>query len=234
MELEFTGEYYVPGKVDTRIEDDHIERYKFTVQFGKGQTILDIACGVGYGSFLLSKGGAVRVDGVDISEKVIEYARSNYHAENLFFQTGDICEYKSNIKYDLIVCYETIEHVKNYDKALFNIHRLLREGGLLIISSPNRVITSPNCSSMHDRPCNKFHIREFLIDELRLYLANNGFPIESHKIFGQRQQRHFKNLYLQMLYKKFFKPDIRKSAVVTPVRELIPRYFIIVAQKRQS
>lgn len=231
MYLIFTGEYFIPEKSPKRIEEDHIERYRFATQFVNGKTVLDIACGVGYGSGILAEAGALRVDGVDISEDVINYAKCNYHMDNISFLIGDISEYKTNEPYDVITCFETIEHVEDYRRALSNLYSLLNNCGLLLISSPNRLITSPYAKSINDKPSNQFHVREFTIEELGSALNDHGFLIDGSEIFGQRHQRHFANGYLRRIYKKLFNPDKRFNPVLTRVGKLMPRYFVIVARK---
>lgn len=232
MVLKFTGEMWIPGATPKRIEDDHIERYRFASQFVKGKTVLDIACGAGYGSKILAQAGALRVDGVDISEDLIVYAKSNYRVSNLRFLIGDICSYKADVSYDVIVCFETIEHIRDYNKSLANLYSLLTNDGLFLISSPNRLITSQQAKSIKSKPDNRFHIQEFTIEELKSALEGHGFEMSNLDIFGQRQQKYFRNEYLQRIYKKFFKPDKLCSPVVTKVHRRMPRYFIIVARKR--
>ena len=195
MHLKFTGEYFIPEKSPKKIEEDHVERYKFAAQFVNGKTVLDIACGVGYGSGILAEAGALRVDGVDISEDVINYAKCNYQMDNISFLIGDISEYKTNKPYDVITCFETIEHVEHYRTVLSNLYLLLNNYGLLIISSPNRLITSPYAKSIKDKPSNKFHVREFTVAELGSALSDHGFVVDGSVIRGQRQQRYFANGY---------------------------------------
>jgi ubiquinone biosynthesis O-methyltransferase len=231
VNMKFTGECFIPGKSPKRIEDDHIERYKFATKFVNGKKVLDIACGVGYGSRILAEAGASRVEGVDISEDVIHYAKYNYQMHKISFQKGDISNYKNDNIYDVIVCFETIEHVLDFRKALSNLYSLLKNSGLLLISSPNRLITSPLTASMNDRPSNEFHIREFTIKELESLLKEHGFTVEGADVFGQRQQRYFCNRYLRKTYKKLFNPDACFSPALTRVEKLAPRYFVIVARK---
>lgn len=231
MDLEFTGEYFIPGKSPKRIEEDHIERYRFATQFVNGKTVLDIAWGVGYGSRTLAEAGTLRVDGVDISEDLISYAKCNYQMKNIPFLVGDISEYKTDELYDVITCFETIEHVEDYRRALSNLYSLLNNDGLLIISTPNRLITSPYAKSINDKPSNKFHVREFTIEEFESTLKDHGFLIDGSDIFGQRQQRYFSNTYLRRIYKNLFSPDDRFSPVLTRVGKLMPRYFVVVARK---
>ncbi len=89
-ELEFTGEYFVPGKTISRIEEDHLERYKFAAKFAKGKNILDIASGTGYGSKMLLDAGAKTVLGVDIDKKLVNYSTETYKSKSINFKLGDI------------------------------------------------------------------------------------------------------------------------------------------------
>jgi len=81
--MEFTGERFIPNKSPKRIEEDHIERYNFASRYVENRNVLDIACGVGYGSFILSHANARLVDGVDICRRSIDYAKTNYNASNI-------------------------------------------------------------------------------------------------------------------------------------------------------
>jgi len=230
-DMKFTGEYCIPGASPKRIEDDHVERYRFAAQFVSAKTVLDIACGVGYGSKLLADAGASKVDGVDISKELIEYAKRNYHAENVSFRVADICEYKVDRLYDVIACFETIEHVEDYESALSNLRSLLANAGLLLISSPNRIITSPHAKSIKDKPSNMHHVREFTIEELKSALERRGLLVNESDVFGQRGQRHFRNRLVRRIYKMLRNPEERPSPAVARVSNLAPRNFVIVARK---
>lgn len=229
MNLEFTGEFFIPGKTSKRIEADHMERYKFALNYIKNKSVLDIACGVGYGSNILATSGAQQVVGVDISNDAINYARENYN--NIKFQQGNLCDFNPNELFDVIVSFETIEHMDSYQDAISNYYKLLKDDGILIISSPNRIITSPDINSVYDKPGNKYHQHEFLINELKSELQKAGFLIDNSDIYGQRFQRYFKNRYIRRLYQKIFNPDVNSSPIVTKVKNLIPRYFIMIAKK---
>jgi len=232
-ELNFTGEYFIPGKSGERIEADHLERYRFACKYAKGKSVLDIACGVGYSGPKFIEAGAVDYHGVDINENLIEYAKSNYSSESINYLVGDICKFSNNKMYDLITCYETIEHVKNYEAAIKNLHSLLKLGGLLLISSPNRTVTSPNALTLNDKPSNEFHTQEFIPEELLSILVKNGFVADSSNLYGQRQRKKvYRNRYIRkIIYTLFGNPDINTSPRVTEVKDLLPRYFIIVAVK---
>jgi SAM-dependent methyltransferase len=233
--LSFTGEYFIPGKSGERIEADHIERYQFASRFANGKSVLDIACGVGYSGPLLIKAGAVSYDGVDINEKLIDYANNTYRSDLISYSVGDIITFNKNKLYDLITCYETIEHVKNYEAAIQNLHSLLKPGGMLFISSPNRTVTSPNALTIKDKPSNEFHTQEFIPEELLSILNMNGFTASRDKLYGQRQRKEvYRNRYYRkIIYTLFENPDINKSPEVTEVVDKIPRYFVVVATKRE-
>src|SRR3990170_4634858 len=104
---QWDGEFLVPDKSPDRIRDDHLSRYKFAQGFVKGKKVLDIACGVGYGSMML-KEVASFVVGVDISDDNILYASEFYKSDNLKFEKGDIRTYGSegDILFDFVVCFE--------------------------------------------------------------------------------------------------------------------------------
>lgn len=229
--IDFTGEFFVPGKSGQRIEADHMERYHFACRVAQGKSILDIACGLGYSAPLLIGAGAVSYDGVDISEKLVNYADSAYGSNRARYHVGDICSFNNGKRFDMITCYETIEHVKDYELAIGNLCKLLTRGGRLLISSPNRDVTSPSSLSLHDKPANKFHMQEFTPEELLSILNRHGFSASRNDVYGQRQRRAHSNVLLRAALRMFGNPDITTSAVVTPVSSKVPRYFVIVAAK---
>jgi SAM-dependent methyltransferase len=232
--LSFTGEYFIPGKSGERIEADHLERYKFACNFARNKSVLDIACGVGYAGPMFIQSGAVSYNGVDINDKLIKYAKDNYASELISYSVGDICTFKIDKKFDLISCFETIEHIKDYKTAIKNLYDLLNPGGTLLVSSPNRPVTSPNCNTLNDKPSNEFHTQEFIPEELLLLLSENGFSVDKNNLYGQRQRKKvYKNRYWRkIIYTLLGNPDINTSPKVTPVKNLLPRYFVILATKK--
>lgn len=231
MDLDFTGEYFIPGKASGRLAADHLERYRFAAHYAVGKRVLDIACGVGYGTQLMAEAGAAQVDGIDISEKVIAHARAHYPAANASFAVGNICYVAASAPYDLAVCFETIEHVPDYQAALENLYRLIGPGGMLIVSTPNRTVTSPLISSLHDTPANQFHIREFTLKEFSGALNGAGFEVNPNEIFGQRYRRAVGGRTLQGLYNRLWKPDQRSSPQVSRKANEIPRYYVVIARR---
>ena len=232
--INFTGEFFVPGATDERIAKDHMERYKFAANYSSGKSVLDIACGVGYSSEIFIQNQALSYDGVDINDELVEFASLNYKSNNVNYHLGDICKFDIKKQFDLITCFETIEHVEDYKGAIKNLYKLLNPGGKLLISSPNRIITSPNCNSLLDKPKNKYHCQEFIPKELIQSLIDNDFIINKQEdcLFGQRQRHVVNNKFTKKLLKLFYgNPDNNTSPKVTLVTNKSPRYFILVASK---
>lgn len=225
--MNFTGERMIPGFTPIRIEEDHFERYFFASKYTQEKRVLDIACGVGYGAQLLvKKGKAKQVDAVDFSSDAILYAINFFNEEKINFIVGDILSYNSNETYDVIVCFETIEHIHLYKKALINIYDNLCDNGILILSSPNRDVISPENNSLNSKPKNIYHYHEFTIKEMIFELLSIGFSIdENNEIFGQRL------CSVSELNVDLHDLKNTKSPEVIPIENQIPRYFTIIAHK---
>ncbi|MCX5804133.1 MAG: methyltransferase domain-containing protein [Proteobacteria bacterium] len=194
--LRFTGERVIEGDTPQRIWLDHVARYQCASRYVKGKAVLDIACGTGYGSKILYEGGGSTVLGIDISNKAIDFALSTYKDERLDFTVGDILNIRFPDNYfDAIVCFETIEHVKDQERALSELLRVLKPDGLLIISSPNRRLTSPG-KSLREPPDNLYHMIEYSTKEFISALRDN---VEILEVYGQRPKN-----------KLFFSPILEK------------------------
>lgn len=175
--MNFTGERVIEDDTPERIYRDHILRYQFAANFIKGLSILDVACGTGYGTNYLQHNGGRETTGVDISDEAIRFATKNYRDTNLEFYVGDALKLDfPDSKFESVVSFETIEHVSDVNKYLTEVARVLEKSGLFIVSSPNRLITSPNYPRYQSRPDNKYHITEFSLVEL-LNLLKNKFTI---------------------------------------------------------
>lgn len=143
----------------------HFHRYFFAARHCAGKRVLDIACGSGYGTDILGE-NAESVLGVDIDGETIRKCRETYRNDRLRFVQGSVEKIPAeDAAFDVVVSFETIEHVDEQLQKQFlrEIRRVLRPGGLLIISSPSR----------DDRTNNRFHIHELREEEfLELLRAN--------------------------------------------------------------
>ncbi len=165
-ELEFTGERFVPG-VAGEIWYEHWHRYLFAAPLVAGRDVLDIACGEGYGSALLAR-SAARVIGADIAPGAIAHARARYASRaNLEFREADCAALPfPTASFDIVVSFETIEHVAAQDAFLDEVRRVLRDDGLFVLSSPNKIEYADKRGVV-----NAFHRRELYRGELAALLA---------------------------------------------------------------
>ena len=135
--MEFTGERMILGTTDKELETEHLDRYRFAEQFVSGKTVLDAACGSGYGTKMLA-GTAENVTGIDISKEAIEYAGMLYKADNISYVLGTVSDLPfPNMSFDVVVSFETIEHIDRDTQILFldEIKRIIKREGILPIST---------------------------------------------------------------------------------------------------
>lgn len=173
--MKFTGERYLPTE-QGRIRLEHYHRYAMVLDVVKQKDVLDVACGEGYGSFLMAD-VARSVVGVDISDEAVQHASSIYN--NLTFLQGSATALNfADASFDVVVSFETIEHLAEQAQMLAEIRRVLRPDGVLVISSPNRPVYSEE-SGEH----NEFHVKELDFKEFD-ELLRTQFPAIQY--FGQR------------------------------------------------
>jgi ubiquinone/menaquinone biosynthesis C-methylase UbiE len=140
--MKYTGERMIPDfNRGGRIYREHWTRYLFASRyiFG-GMTVLDIACGAGYGSDFMLASGAETVIGVDISEEAVAYCREKYPKKSLQFKVGNVDNIPLRERcIDVAVSFETIEHVEEEEQTKFlkEIKRVLKPDGVFIISTPH-------------------------------------------------------------------------------------------------
>ncbi|HVR46039.1 MAG TPA: class I SAM-dependent methyltransferase [Candidatus Binatia bacterium] len=137
----------------------------------RGCRVLDGACGTGYGTSLLRRAGADYVEGVDLSEESINEAESLYRDPGIRFRRGDLLSLEvPDASFDVIVSFESIEHVNDDAQYAREMRRALKPGGVFLCSTPNRTVTNPG-TEISARPYNPYHVREYTGAELRQKLA---------------------------------------------------------------
>jgi ubiquinone/menaquinone biosynthesis C-methylase UbiE len=151
----------------------HIARYQWATKFARGANVVDAACGTGYGSKLLSQSGAASVHGFDLCPQTIARAKEQLGGDRLYFTQADVTALPLAARsVDLLVCFETIEHVADDRGLLREAVRVLRPGGRFLCSSPNRLLTNPG-TGLSDRPFNEHHVREYSTSEFASLLAEH-------------------------------------------------------------
>ena len=162
---------------DAKRREFHLDRYRFAAQRVKGRRVLDCACGTGYGARLLrEQGQATQVVGVDIAAKSIQYAYKHHGLSSTEYVCASAdCLPLPVSSVDVIISFETIEHVIDDRSLIAEFFRVLRPGGELIVSTPNQW-------PLKDTP---FHVREYdrksflcvlesRFDCLEVYNQNSG------------------------------------------------------------
>ena len=177
-DLEFTGERFIPGTLG-EIWLEHWHRYHFVAPFVAGRRVLDVACGEGYGSALLAR-HAAQATGADISQAAIAHARKAYAAiPNLAFACAPCTALPvADASQDVVVSFETIEHIHEQREFLDEIARVLAPDGVLILSCPNK-------REYTDRRgyVNEFHVKELYREELAALVAER---FAASAWYGQR------------------------------------------------
>ena len=160
---------------------DHIRRYLFAQQYVAGQRVLDIACGTGYGGDILRRGGARHVIGMDISREVLGYAGRRWKSTPgtaHFVQADANCLPLPDRAVDVIVSFETLEHLPGPLRFLAEAKRVLAVDGVLIVSTPNRAVASPGSATPHS----PYHAFEPTLTEFRTLFESSGWRI--HNLSG--------------------------------------------------
>ncbi|MDO8662425.1 MAG: methyltransferase domain-containing protein [Candidatus Omnitrophota bacterium] len=169
-----TGERILLEKETPLMIARHFCAYKFAKAFVLGKDVLDIGCGEGYGSDFLAS-YAKDALGIDYDKDVINYAKDKYNKKNLQFfvlDTKDISSLQK--KFDVICSFQNIEHIRDTGKLLGDISSLLNNEGVFICSTCNMKDASPGRST----PFNRFHVKEYLVDEFRNLLKTHFKKVE--------------------------------------------------------
>jgi 2-polyprenyl-3-methyl-5-hydroxy-6-metoxy-1,4-benzoquinol methylase len=134
------------------IYDEHMVRYQLVAPLVANKKVVDVACGSGYGSAFLAESGG-EVIGIDLSKEAIINARLNYTNKNLEFREGDAGKLDLLDKsVDIITSFETIEHLLEIGTYLQELKRIIKDDGLVFISTPNKEVFKEK---------NPFHLKEF-------------------------------------------------------------------------
>ncbi|HWT98414.1 MAG TPA: methyltransferase domain-containing protein [Terriglobales bacterium] len=168
--------------------DAHILRYVLAASLIRpGDTVVDCACGLGYGSAVMSAmSRGARFHAFDLDPEVIDYANANYAHDRLSFAVGDAEALRAipDASVDMVVSMETIEHVPDWEKVLAEFRRILRPDGRLIASVPDRWVDAtgrdPNPYHLHAFDWQKFAAglnRHFTVEARYLQTAPGGFKL---------------------------------------------------------
>jgi 2-polyprenyl-3-methyl-5-hydroxy-6-metoxy-1,4-benzoquinol methylase len=200
-DIDWKGEREV-GRNIPDIDRRHIDRYNYVLRFIEGKNVLDIACGCGYGSNMISK-KAKSVIGADISGEAVNYAKEHWSNDNTSFHVFDLgndnFENYPFENVDTIVSIETIEHIEPPPMVTCKkFYDFLPVGGILVLSHPNNV---PFKRHYHDGGTS-WHLH-FSIDaeELTKSLVDMGFKVIDRHYQPNKDKSDLKRNHLIVLEK---------------------------------
>lgn len=179
---------------------EHQKRYDFAKGYLIGKDVVDCACGSGESSAIFAGAGANSVIGIDLDAQSIDNARQKYLNDNLkFVQNHNADLPLQDASCDVVVSLETIEHVLDDSHFVDEICRVLRSSGLLICSTPNRLITNPR-TTINDKPWNRFHVREYSYDEfLKLFEKKFSLVLSNGQNPSSKIRRNAINVFARVI-----------------------------------
>jgi 2-polyprenyl-3-methyl-5-hydroxy-6-metoxy-1,4-benzoquinol methylase len=184
--LELTGERTLP---DVPAENywfrRHLAVYEWIGARVIGRRVIDMACGEGYGSEVLSR-SAASVAGVDANPEAHEHARLRYRRQNLRFERGLVETHGEPDAFDAVVFLQTIEHVHAPRAVLEHFRALLAPGGVAYITTPNVLTLAASGAPKSDNP---WHLKEYRAHEFRALCAEVFDQVELLGLFHARRLR---------------------------------------------
>ena len=185
-------------------------------------SVLDVGCGIGYGTWLLATKRPVRIVALDLQERnvrrVTELCKEFMNVNELVMDAQRLgFEDRS---YEVVTCFEVIEHVPNPDMLFSELRRVLKETGILIITTPNRAVRLGPLQ----RPWNTEHLREYRVGTLQRKLAK---WFSSYKLLGicgiPELHEFYRRLWRQSFFHTYFSwtLPVLQSIIPAPIRHWI-------------
>lgn len=185
--------------------------YEYALGFVRNQVVLDAGCGEGYGADLLAQ-KALQVIAIDYDQKAIRRARRRYQQPNLIFQVRALSHLRkyAPCSFDVVCCFQVIEHLKEPLDFLRDVFSLLKNGGQFLISTPNHRMT------FVDWP---YHEREYTADEFRELLGTVFPEVTLYALHASPRLHRFRAIQAHAI-QRAFKWDILQ------LRKWLPRRWL--------
>ncbi|MEK7728302.1 MAG: class I SAM-dependent methyltransferase [candidate division KSB1 bacterium] len=218
---------------------EHFSRYKFCAPLVPNKLVLDAACGTGFGAHMLALAGARHVDAIDISPEAVGIAQRHYTHPQISFNVCDIISFQASFGYDVVVSFETIEHISESEKYLRVVQNALKPGGVFLVSTPNRAVSNPKATRF-EAPKNPFHVTEWTLAEFG-ELLRGYFDVK--EVYGQRSYyykgtkiRTFESIVSSKRLRDLLhlpEADYEKPSQVRPLKPWYEPVFLVAwCQKR--
>jgi len=213
----------------------HLERYHFAGAHLLAGNIADIACGSGYGSYLLATSYMDKVDkitAVEIDAAAIAYASSQYAHPNIEFIQEDVFSFNPSNLFNTIISLETIEHLSDPEKFIRHCQSMLVKGGRFIVSAPVVPTTDAN----------PYHLQDFSAGSFRKLFLNEGFTeissmmqVQKYNPFSIRARKQFRSSEIRTgLFRYYIQHPLtflnRIKSLLTDGFRI--KYLVVVFEKR--
>ncbi len=180
--LALTGERTLPDVPEENYwYRRHLAVYEWIADRVRGLDVVDMACGEGYGSGVLSR-RAAHVTGVDANPEAFEHARLKYSAPGVRFERALVDGYSQPC--DAVVFLQTIEHVQDPAAILRHFKEMLEPGGAAYVSTPNLLTLAPEGAEKSGNP---WHVKEYRAEEFRALCAEVFGQVEVFGLFHARK-----------------------------------------------
>jgi SAM-dependent methyltransferase len=184
--LSLTGERTLP---DVPAENywyrRHLAVYEWIAPRVAGMRVIDMASGEGYGAATLAA-TAAWVIGIDANPEAHEHARLRYPVRGLRFERALVERYGRTGMCDAVTFLQTVEHVPNPEDTLRHLRGLLAPGGVLYVSTPNRLTIAPRGAAKSGNP---WHLKEYVAHEFRELCESMFDSVEMHGLYHARKLR---------------------------------------------
>lgn len=184
--LELTGERTLPDLPEENYwYRRHLVVYDWISERVKGDSVIDMACGEGYGSAVLAR-NAARVTGIDANPEAYEHAKAKYSSDKVTIVRDLIETHQAPEPVDAVVFLQTIEHVQDPAAVLRHFASLLKPGGQVFVSTPNLLTLAPEGAEKSDNP---WHVKEYKPNEFRELCQEVFSEVEIFGVFHARKLR---------------------------------------------
>lgn len=184
--LELTGERTLPDLPEENYwYRRHLVVYEWIADQLGAKSVVDMACGEGYGTAVLAQ-NAASVIGVDANPEAFEHARAKYENERVTIVRDLIESYRPAEKVDAVTFLQTIEHVQDPAAVLRHFASLLNPGGAVFVSTPNLLTLAPEGAEKSDNP---WHVKEYKPYEFRELCQEVFTDVKLYGVFHARKLR---------------------------------------------
>lgn len=213
-EIILLGYYSIEGV------SEHISRYILSSKIAHG-VVLDCASGSCYGSSILRRGNSINwVISVDVNKDLLKYGKIVYNASSCVCADAKHLPFREQC-FDSVISIETIEHIRDQKEFLQNIKSCLKRKGTLLLTTPNKLYSSP----FLQKPLNPYHINEYYLGPLLIFLKLHSF--EPSCIYGGRKatnleiMRRLSGSFLKFSLSQLFLKPYFIDVIYSPISNLI-------------